>query len=75
MSKNVIMYRENLNRPPTLEDRAKMLGFNGFEAELKKYGWVDEEGRALKNFGVVYSGHNGLKTRNYYIEWKATLRN
>lgn len=74
MSTEVVIYRHQLNRAPTLEDRAKGVGEAGFTEELIRQGWlemVNSHPKALKPFVIEYSTQT--KKGDNYIEWKATL--
>lgn len=67
-----IIYRHVIDRPPTLEDRAAKIGFEGFVEKLQEQGWVARDGRltTLRNFKCEYEGH--AQKDNNYIEWRAT---
>jgi len=68
-----IVYRHNMDRSPTQEERMNMVGFEGFAEKLIEKGWVfrDEMLTSLKDFSVKYDGVS--EGSNHYIEWKAIL--
>jgi len=69
-----IIYKYKMDREPSLEDRTKKVGFNGFIKELQRHGWASDDSRvtALKNFRVEYEGH--IEPGNNYIQWTGVLR-
>lgn len=69
--RETVTYREKLNRPPTLEDKKKARGLDGFIKKLQEVGWVDENGISLKCFNMEYAANN--EKGNNYIEWNADL--
>jgi len=68
-----IVYRIKMERPPTLADRQKMVGLDGFAKKLEENSWVDENGIALRKMKTCYTGHSGGKRGGHYIEWSAVL--
>ena len=61
-----------LERPPTEADHKAEVGIELFQERLHLAGWVDANGRVLKRFKISYEGH--ADSGEYYIEWKAVLR-
>jgi len=64
-----IILRYHLNQLPKFEDR---LGHDEFMAELKKYGWVNKEGKLMRDFTLVYLGKS--QANDYYVEWRAIAK-
>lgn len=64
-----IVYKHRMDRAPTLDDRTKRVGLEGFLKELQKHGWADESLHAIKKFKWEYRGH--VEEGNNYIQWTA----
>ena len=71
---DTIIYKHNLDRTPTIEDRNNKVGLLEFAEQLREKGWVKKEKKefiSLKHFDVFYTTSTGNKEN--HIEWKAML--